>query len=192
MPTDVQPYLSIYLIGCALVVFLTLFKVVIFWFIGWITKENILNKNLKKLQHPDETTFTSKALLFLGAIVLEAALSWVNVLVIIFQIIKMLLNVIREALTTKPEAIKALRFPLRNNPNMSREAVWAYLSALQIKVGEKQPNESDLLYSLEEVTDYYPSFNKKIALNQLKDLNIISNDIVISTLSELSAAGVET
>ena len=192
MPADIHPYLSIYLIGCALVVFLTLFKVVFFWFIGWITKENILNKNLKKLQYPDEKTFTSKALLFLGVIVLEAALSWVNVLIIIFQIIKILLNVIREALTTMPEAVKTLRFPLRNNPNMSREAVWAYLSALQIQVGEKQPNESDLLYSLDEVADYYPSFNKQIALNQLKDLNIISNGIILSTLNELSTLGVET
>jgi len=192
MQTDIHPYLLIYLIGCALVVFLTLFKVVVFWFIGWITKENILNKNLKKLQYPDEETFTSKFLLFFGTLVLEAALSWVNVLVIIFQIIKMLLTVIREALTTKPEAVKALRFPLRNNPNMSREAVWAYLSALQIKVGEKQPSESDLLYSLEEVEDYYPSFNKQAALNQLKDLNIISKDIILSTLNELNTLGVET
>ena len=192
MPTDIHPYLSIYLIGCALVVFLTLFKVVIFWFIGWITKENILNKNLKKLQYPDETTFTSKTLLFLGATVLEAVLSWVNVLVIHFQIIKMLLNVVREALTTKPEAVKALRFPLRNNPNMSREAVWAYLSALQVKVGEKQPNESDLLYSLDEVADYYPAFNKQVALNQLKELNVTSKDIIVSVLNELNNLGVET
>ncbi|VAW64332.1 hypothetical protein MNBD_GAMMA08-1219 [hydrothermal vent metagenome] len=186
MTTDIHPYLSIYLIGCALVVFLTIFRVVFFWFIRWITKENILNKNLKKLQYLDESTFTSKAFLFLGAIVLEAALSWVNVLVIIFQIIKMLLNVIREALTAKPEAVKALRFPLRNNPNLSREAVWAYLSALQIKVGEKQPNESDLLFFLDEVADYYPSFNKQSALNQLMDLNILSNDIVTSAIDALA------
>lgn len=192
MPTDIHPYLSIYLIGCALVVFLTLFKAVFYWFIVWITRENILNNNLKKLQSPDERTFPEKALLFLGTIALEAALSWINVIVIILQIIKLLLNVIREALTTKPEAVKELRFPLRNNPDMSREAVWAYLSALQVKAGEKQPDVSDLLYSLDELTEYYPSFNKQVALNQLEDLNVISKDTLLSVLNELDTLGMET
>lgn len=104
----------------------------------------------------------------------------------------MLLNVVRESLTTKPESVKALRFPLRNNPNMSREAVWAYLSALSVKAGEKQPNEIDLLYFLDEVADYYPAFNKQVALNQLKDLDFTNKNIIISVLSELNTLGVET
>lgn len=189
---DQHPYLFIYLLGCVLVVALLIFKIILFWIISWITKENILNKNLKKLLPPDEKTFEQKAYFFIGTLALEIALSWINVVVVVWQIMTTVLKNLREVLASTPEAIKLLGFPLRNNPNMSREAVWAYLYALGIKGGEKPPSEHELLLELKEPSRHHPSFDRKAALNQLNDLNVMSADVILSALDNLSSSEGET
>ena|SRR6267143_68071 len=182
---DQHPYLFVYLLGCVLVVILLMFRVVLVWIISWITKGNILNKNFKKILPPDAKTFWQKAILFIGALALEIGLSWVNVIVVAWQIMTTVLNTLREVLASTPEAIKVLRFPLRNNPNMSRETVWAYLYALQMKVGEKPPSAAELLFAVNEVFGHHPSFDRKAALNQLNGLNVMSADVVSSALEAL-------
>jgi ABC-type multidrug transport system fused ATPase/permease subunit len=186
MLIDQHPYLFIYLLGCVLVVILSIFKMILFWIISWITKDNILGKNLKKVLPPDEKTFLQKAIWFIAVFTLEAALSWINVIVVIWLIMTTVLKHLREALSSTPEAIKLLRFPLKNNPHMSREAVWAYLYALQMKVGERTPTESDILFSLNELSEHYPSLDRKAALNQLSSLNVMSTDVISSVLDGLS------
>jgi ABC-type multidrug transport system fused ATPase/permease subunit len=186
MLIDQHPYLFIYLLGCVLVVILSIFKMILFWIISWITKDNILGKNLKKVLPPDEKTFLQKAIWFIAVFTLEAALSWINVIVVFWLIMTTVLKYLREALSSTPEAIKLLRFPLKNNPHMSREAVWAYLYALQMKVGERTPTESDILFSLNELSEHYPSLDRKAALNQLSSLNVMSTDVISSVLDGLS------
>ena len=186
MLIDDHPYLFFYLVGCILVVVFFLVKITIFWVINWITKGNILNKNLKKLLPPDERNFGEKVALFFGALILEMALSWINVVIVLWQITSTLFRTAREVFSSTPEAIKLLRFPLRNNPNLSRESVWAYMFALQIKIGERQPNESELLMTLNDLFGYYPSFDRMAALKQLEILNVISSDVMFSTVSHLS------
>jgi hypothetical protein len=185
---DQHPYIFIYLLGCVFVLILSIFKVILFWFLSWITKGNILKKNLKKLDPADEQAFGRKAMVFIGVLAFEAAPSWINVIVGVWQIIAHLLKIVREALVSTPEAIKELRFPLNNNPNMSREAVWAYVYALSMKVGEKLPGESELLYALNDLREEHPSFNREAALNQLKGLNVVSADVISSALRRLSSS----
>jgi hypothetical protein len=84
-----------------------------------------------------------------------------------------------------PEGIKRLRFPLRNNPDMPRESVWAYLHALNVEVGGEPPSETALVDSLNEVTDYYPSFDRVAALKQLESLKVISQDVTSASLARI-------
>ncbi|GEM_PF-2028260 len=182
---DNHPFIFFYLVGCVLVVVLTVFKVIFFWTINWIIKANILNKNLRKVLPPDDVTFMEKVARLVGTLVVEVMLSWINVVVILWQIVVALLRTARDLLSPAPEGIKLLRFPLRNNPAMPRESVWAYLLALQVKVGEKQPNEATIVRSLNELTDYYPSFDRIAALKQLESLNVVSSDVISASLAHL-------
>jgi hypothetical protein len=181
-------YFPLYIVGCVLSVILTLLRLVVFGLVGWMTKANTLNKNLKKVLPPDNHNFVEKAAMLLGMFVLNVALSWITVVVLIWQILVGLLRTLRELLSSTPEAVKLLRFPLRNNPNMSRESVWAYLQALNMKVGEKQPSESALRSSLDELLEYYPSFDRATALHELKALNVVSADAVSTALDKLSTS----
>lgn len=185
---DDHPYLFFYLTGCIFVALLISLKIIIFLAIGWITKGNILKRNFKKVLPPEEGTFTEKASGFLILFAFDAALSWISVVVVLWQIATELLRTLRELLSPIPEAIKMLRFPLRNNPDMSRESVWAYLFALQIKVGGKQPTETELLGPLNEIFSYYPSFNRSAALKQLASLNVISPEVLSAAMGQLSRA----
>jgi hypothetical protein len=183
-----HPYFFLYALGCILVIILTLLKIILFGAVDWLTKANILNKNLKKLLPPDEKTFSDKATLFVSLWALEVALSWINVMVVLWQIITGLIRTARDVFSSAPEAIKLLRFPLRNNPNMSRESVWAYVLALQMRGGEKQPGESELLFALNELFHYYPSFDRIAALKQLERLNVMDTDVISATVGRLSSS----
>lgn len=183
---DEHPYLFIYLVGCVIVIILTVIKVILFGLIAWISKEHIFNKNARKLDPPDERSFLNKAGDVLTLLFVTVLFSWINVLYIPWEIARVLLASIRELFTSRPEAIEVLRFPLRNNPHMPRESVWAYAHALQIRVGEKQPGETDLRASLDELYGYYPSFDRATALKQLKALNVVSPEVITATMDSLS------
>jgi hypothetical protein len=181
---DQHPYISIYLTGCVLAVVLIFFKVILTWIVCWVTKENILNKNVKKIQKPNDRSFLLKAGLFMGGLIFEAALSWVNVIVVTWQIFTIPFRVLRETLTTVPDDIKSLRFPLRNNPYMSREAVWAHLFALTVKAGDDATDETNMRYSLDEVAEYYIYFNRESALKQLGSLNVVGDGVIIEVMNK--------
>lgn len=189
---DQHPYLFIYLLGCASVLALTAFKVVLFWFVAWVTKANVMNKNLKKLDPVKDQSFGQKAALFVGILAFEMALSWINVAVAIWQIAVTLLKVLRDALTSTPEAIKLLRFPLANNPNMSQEAVWAYVYALRIRAGEKTGDKEELLFSLSSFHEEHSSFDRQAALNQLNGLNVLNGEVTLSASDRLHLDEEET
>lgn len=180
-----HPYLSIYILGCASALILSLFKIVLFYSIDWIIKANILNKNIRKIMPPEEKTFAQRALTFLGILIFEMLLSWINVFVVLFQVVTTLIRIIRDSLAPAPEAVKNLRFPLKNNPHMTREAVWAYLMALKVKAGDKPPDEYGLIDGIKDVSEHYPTFNFRDALNQLDSLNVISPDSIKKTIEHL-------
>ncbi len=182
---DEHPYLIFYLVGFCCAVFLILVKIMVFSFLNWITKTNILNKNLKKILPPNEETILAKWIKLIGVLAAEAALSWINVIVSLFQIVVTILRVLREAFSSVPEEVKLLRFPLKNNPDMARESVWAYLIALNVKTGEKILTEIELISNLDEVRSYYPSFDYSSALKQLDGLNIISSENIYNAQMQL-------
>lgn len=184
---DYHPYISLYLAGCISVVLLILIKSIITWTIGWVTKSNTFNKNLKKLQPPDEKPFVGKVVIFFGLFAVEVALSWINVLVVLWQIASFLIRTLRELISSTPEAIKLLSFPLKNNPDMSRESVFAQLLALKAKVGGEQPNESELIWALNELLGDYPSFDRISSLKQLASFNVIAPEVISTAMEQLQS-----
>ncbi len=186
MLIDTHPYIFIYLLGSVLVVLLTLFKTALFYTVDWMIRANVLQKNMRKLLQPDESSFGDKALKSFGLLLVEAFLSWVNVAVILWQILSALFRVARDQLQAAPEAISILRFPLRNNPDMSRETVWAYCQALGVKAGHKLPTKEELVNSLNEISRYYPTFDRVAALKHLESLNTVNPEVTLASLAELS------
>lgn len=173
---DEHPYIAIYLFGCVLFLLLSLFKVVIFYTIDWITKANILNMNIRKIMPPNEMTVLQNVSKFIGILLFEMLLSWINVVLVLWQIVTTLIRILRDLLTPAPEAIKILRFPLRNNPKMAREAVWAYVIALNVKAGVKRPDEYGLVEAIREISENYPNFNYRDALAHLGSLEAIPTE----------------
>ena len=170
---DDHPYVALYLLGCAMVFALTVVKLTLHWALAWITKSNVLAANLKKLQPLVETPFWTKVGKFFGTVALEAALSWINVAVGTWQILALLLRTVREALSSSPESVQRLRFPLKNNPDLPAESVWAYLFALSITVGTALPDEEHLTSELDDISTRLPRFDRSAALQQLEHLGVV-------------------
>jgi hypothetical protein len=176
-----SPYLMIYLLGCLVVLVLLPLKLVLIWVINWITKSNIVIANLKKIGPPETTKeFFVRAGIRLGVLIVEVPLSWINVVVILWQILRLILQSMREILTPVPEVIRALRFPLKNNPEMARESIWAHAVALGVHAGGGQPDVGSLVQSLREVFDNYPTFNTEKALLELEALSVASPAVLAS------------
>jgi hypothetical protein len=95
------------------------------------------------------------------------------------------MTVLREVFTSVPQEIKQLRFPLYNNPDMSREAVWACMRALQARAGGNLATASELLGSLQAVIDNYKHFDAGLALKHLKELNVVSAEAIDSAMQRL-------
>jgi hypothetical protein len=103
--------------------FLILLHMILIWSLSWITKGNVLNKNILKLQTVDNLTLVQKYTLPTVMFLLGVVMSWVNTPIVIWNIIFTLLNRLRELITETPEEIKRLRYLLKNNPKMTPEAV---------------------------------------------------------------------
>lgn len=182
---DQHPLLLFFLVGAFLIVSLILVKVILYTSVDCVIKASILRRNLEKIVCPPEHIVSNKkALLFLGPLLHKAALSWIKV-IILWKIPTTLFRVVRDVVTPTPEEIKLLRFPLRNNPEMSRESVWAYVQALQVKVGQNPPDESTLLASLKELSRHYANFDSQMALKQLERLKIINPEVMIESQNRL-------
>lgn len=177
--------LLFYLVGCFAVIVLTLLKVCLFWSVGWLTGENTMVKNIKKLQPPDKTSTSLKLLKYAGIVLFEALFSWISVLGILFQIFVMPLKVLRSFMAIKPDKVKALRFPLWHNPDLSRESIWAHFVALQVEAEGERKSARTLIESLEEIKDYHPRFMPREAVNDLKELGVCSEAVITEVVEVL-------
>lgn len=179
-------WLIYYFVGCFAVVLLQIGSFTFFATLDWFLKGSVFRKNLKKLDPPEEKkSFWSKALIVFGMLLFDVALSWIGVLLQLWNIGTRLLGMVRDIFASVPEELKVLRYPLRNNPEMSREAVWAYLRAAEAKFGGVQASEHTLLYSIQAVREHYPYFDRVAALNQLKTLNAVSPDAIAAALEQV-------
>ena len=201
---DKHPYSFIYLLGSAsalaLVIFLAVFIYPLSWFIFRTTKSNVYINNLEKIPTLSRIKESKKLLSRRYPLVCDFAefiryylfvfplLSWIGLILGAGRILMLVINPISEMLTSKPEAIKLLMLPLYNNPNMSREAVWAYTYALKIKSDGNLPDKKYKKYILSELNDllnYHSDLDRQAALMHLKGLNVIDDNIISSALHKI-------
>jgi len=184
MNFDWQLYLFIYFAGVICAILMMLIQIVFVFTINWITKTNIFYKNLKKLDpHNIEagiySKYSSKLIYFL-----EPLLSWISVVFIIGRMFYTICNNIRVALQSTPEEIKILNFPLRNNPDLKPEVVWAHLMALRSKNGDIV-NSYIISANLKEIKLKNSYFASDFAIENLKRLNVIDPEILSDTLETI-------
>jgi hypothetical protein len=180
-----HPYLAWYLVGCVFVIALTLAKLTLWWALTWATKGNVLAANLRKLHAPAaKVGWVTATMKFVRTVVFEAVLSWINVVAILWQMAMMLLRTTREALTPVPESIKELRFPLRCNPDLPTESVWAHMVALSIKGEGLTADEEQLTTSLDDVTAERPRFDRIAALRCLEMLQAVKPAVLSAVIDQ--------
>jgi hypothetical protein len=185
---DDHPYLAIYLLGCGLVPVLAVTYLLLGWILSWITKANVVAKNLRKLQPPlNKAPFWARAGKFLATWVAEVALSWISVAMQAWRFVSVLLRTTREILSSEPETVRRLRYPLKTNPDLPVESVWAYLYALNIRVGSPPPDEATLTEHLAEASTLGPAFDRVVALRQLEALDVVKPSIISAVLARGNA-----
>lgn len=166
-----HPAVYFYLLGCVVVVILAPLRLALLWSLAWITKGNVYARNVRKLLPRDTDAFWKKAVAFLGMFAFDVALSWLIVIYAFVQIALILLRTIREAMSSTPEEIKLLRFPLMNNPELPPESVWAHLTALNARAGTVE--YSDIARDLVGLPESLSSFDSRTALAQLERLHAV-------------------
>jgi hypothetical protein len=185
---DFNFWLAIYLVGAAITFLLILVKLFLSLCLRWMTKVSIWQKNLAKIQPPKENLkWYWNVAMFLGMSLIECCLSWINVPVLIWQIIKILLDVIREMFTSVPERIKELRYPIRNIPNLEAESVWAHGLGLSVCAGSALPTVTSIVSELNEIKSFNRNFNPAVAVDHLKRLGVVSAEITTRVAERLNA-----
>lgn len=187
MNLDEHPYLSIYLAGCLAAFCLHFVSAAGFFIVEWASKDDVLKKNLNKIKDPSQQGFKFTAIMFSMSLVAGTVVSWLGVLLYLWVIFWTPLIAIRGAFSSVPEEIKLLRFPLKNNPNLTREAVWAYAYALGVKAGTI-PDPMNMAWELGEIGGYYPSFNSHVALETLRSLGGVDHETLSEALAHMRNA----
>jgi hypothetical protein len=171
--------LTVYLFGCVVATFLLVcIRLPIGWLFRWMTKSNVAQRNFRKITARDERGWGVYVFMY----IFEIALSWISVATQVFW--GMPYNVfraLREMLTPAPEAIRALRFPLYNNPDMSPEAVWAHLYSLHQLNGGNRATVRALLADMNEAKGNAPCFDVEHALVQLAALRHVDAEVIEQT-----------
>lgn len=165
--------LTIYLVGSTIALTLSLLNWITALGIAWLTKTNILVKNLLKLKQPNNKSFLIKFLIVIGSWILLFLSSWIEVIHQLWLFIKLITQTLRVFFNPLPETIKNLTFPLKNNPYLERETVWAYSFAINLALGKKIEFDQfggTFAFEIDEITEFYPTFNIELALKQLQSL----------------------
>lgn len=176
-------YISLYLLGCIVAALLWCLRLTFFWCINWILRHDVLVKNSAKILPPDAETREEKDVRLFKFFAFNFIFSWFAAVEFLWSMVIEPLRILRDQVQPAPECIKELRFPLRNNPDMPRESVWAYLAALHVRAGNLPLAAKGLADSLFQIEFYYPSFNKIAALDQLERLDVIQKEVLSSVRS---------
>ncbi len=169
--------LKVYLLGSLATVILYILNQVVFGTIRWFMKLNVMTDNYNKLVYPFKPeSIRDKATKHLLSVVFESIFSWISVLIQIYGTFRGLLEIIREVFSDKPENIKELIYPLKNNPNLKAEHVWAYVAAIGILDGNIMPNKGAIASELQQSVDANNKFNYELAVEKLKTLHAVEEE----------------
>jgi hypothetical protein len=174
----------LYLLGSLLVLALTLSKVALGWLteqllgIGyhWFNCQKIGFFRSRITGHlSDKPDSYSVIALVIG---FEMLLSWINVPVCIWQLFTQLVSTAAELMKRAPEDLNKYRYPLRENPSLSPEEVWAHLVAVAVAGGKLTIRSETLVQELHEISDRGIKINKLQALECLAELRCMRTGII--------------
>jgi hypothetical protein len=168
----------VYLLGCFAAIVVMLANTAVFYSVGWLRKSNIVARNLKKIFPPDRTPFATKLAKGAAFVALEIALSWIAVAAGAWKLLRFVLETMREVLSPPPEAVRKIAYPLKCNPDMSREAVWAHTLSIGALTGDSLAQPEGICEALSEVSAVYDDFDKELALRLLRGLNVVAPDVI--------------
>jgi hypothetical protein len=180
-------WLELYILGCVAAAVVCIFNWILLWSMRWLSKTSIFLRNMKKIQPPSEVSVVARTLSGVGAVLFEIAFSWISVLVGIIGFFRTVFVGLREVFTSVPEGIRALRFPLFNNPHMSPEAVWAHAVAIAVLAGEPVSDASQLLAMLADVMSERSGFGACRALSILASLGVVDPKIIDEASRQFAA-----
>lgn len=179
MAFDEHPYLWIYLLGGVTAGVFLAARSVLYWALNWCTKVNVQLANIRKLLPGHAKPAAKRFAEGFGTVAWEVALSWISVALGSWQLLTTCLRFVRELLTPVPEVVRKLRFPLRNNPNLSRESVWAHVLALSVVAGGDHPLSKEKLVSeLIDAEENLPGFDTAAAISHLESLEVVKPDVL--------------
>lgn len=170
----------LYILGATLAFCYIVFNKAVDWLYSKITGLDVFRENLKKLEmHYDfftgemkEYPVTNKEATKL--ILLEMSLSWISVIIQIWKTFKFFIQAIKEQLTVSP-ALKELYYPLRNNPYLEKEIVWARLISSSVITTGRQLSLEEVYRGIEIYESRLINFNRDKALKYLLDLEVVKN-----------------
>jgi hypothetical protein len=174
--------LTLYLIGSAAGAITFAVLSALGEFVSWMTKTNILERNLKKLTRNDDATLITRTLFFIGLLLVAALFSWVFVLLWLSVSVFGILFALRDVFESKPEAVKKCRYALKNNPHLSREAVWAYSIALDAANGQPMIEGKLIAESLNNVRVNHDDFNGHAAVQFLRTFYVVEPHVLDSAI----------
>jgi hypothetical protein len=203
-----------YVVGCAVALCLQVARWMFFTTIEWLMKVNIHRANLKKLEPavppvvPIEgaepfrllEVFERTGMIDLGpkasseddTFGFKLVLSWIGAVLVSVVFLLEALELVRRLISRTPDAVVNLRYPLRNNPLLLREAVWAHSFALAIPFGDCVQDPLFILFLLNEVRRNHSEFDRRLALEILGDLRVARESVVSRALDSLGPTPTNT
>jgi hypothetical protein len=183
---------TLYLLGCFATLFLTILKITLIQVGFWFVNEQIYRHNIAKISvyfspitgHLTHEKTKLKTIVF--TIFLDCLLSWINVVFVTFQICMFCLILIKFMFRTAPPSFQEILFPLRNDPSLDPEMVWARIIAVG-NYGHAQPTASNLKLDLDTTSRLVPGFSRAKALACIRALKFVPEEELLLLESNSAA-----
>lgn len=169
--------LVIYIVGCFYSALLAFGSLLLDVIIHWVAGSGYFWANLKKIGlyrgindafAPQPVSWRLRALW----ISIEVGLSWVALPFSCWAILATAVKVVRSIFRPDPPRIVEIRLPLRSNPSLSAEAVWARVFAIAILAMGDFPKEAEVLKEI-ELQKERVSLDPTLAVDHLIHLNVL-------------------
>jgi hypothetical protein len=173
-----NPWISgfiVYLIGCAATYALNLLYALMTRLVASLTGDSVMGKNIIKLAPKDDIKDFKKVMS--GCMWFFVFLSWagfaLSLISISCGILMSIFNFLKGLLNPLPEAARVFHYRLKNDPDMSPEAVWANLRSMEAVVSGNYPTKFEVIADLEETTNSVTGFDTPKAISLLTEYGVL-------------------
>ena len=173
-----NPWISgfiVYLIGCAATYALNLLYALMTRLVASLTGDSVMGKNIIKLAPKDDIKDFKKVMS--GCMWFFVFLSWagfaLSLISIICELVMVIFTSLKNLLNPLPEAAKVFDYRLKNDANMSPEAVWANLESMKAIVSGNFPTKFEVIADLEETANSVPGFEVPKAISLLTEYGVL-------------------